>query len=101
MKFVDEQSKNEICTHVIVKNCIDDKIQNFFIYFHCLIDLDVFDKVFIDKFYAQKLNFELKFLKNFRIFEIFDEFEIVNEFIIHYVDVYFKIVVVRKNARLI
>ena len=41
MKLADEQSKDEVCTHVIVKDCIDDKIQDFFIYFHCLIDFDV------------------------------------------------------------
>ena len=101
MTSVNDQTENEICTHVILKNSIDDRIQNLFHYFHCFIDFDVFDKVFINKFYAQKLNFELIFMKNSRVLEIFDEFEIACEFITHYVDIYFKAFSIKKNARLI
>ena len=55
----------------------------------------------MNKIFAQKLNFELIFLKFFKILKIFDESTVVFDLIIHYVDIYFKTFVIRKNARLI
>ena len=49
----------------------------------------------------QSLNFELIFMKFFKILKIFDESIAVYNSIIHYVDVYFKVFVARKNVRLI
>ena len=98
---INKRIENKICIYVILKNSIDDRIQNLFYYFYCFINFNVFDKVFINKFYAQKLNFEFIFLKNSRILEIFNKFEIVCESITHYVNIYFKTFLIKKNVRLI
>ena len=92
---------NNVCTHVVLNKNIDNKFKNLFIRFRAFIDLNVFDKVFIDKIFAQNLNFELIFMKVFKIFEIFDEIFVVCDFITHYVDIYFKIFVARENVRFI
>ena len=101
LKNINDYNINEICIHVILNEILDDKIKNVFIKFCVFIDFDVFNKVFIDKIFAQNLNFELIFMKFFKILKIFDESIVVCDSITHYVDVYFKIFVVRKNARLI
>ena len=99
-KNINDYNINEICTHIILNKTFDDKIKNVFIKFRVFIDFNVFDKVFIDKTFAQSLNLELIFMKIFKILKIFDESTVACDSIIHYVDVYFKIFAARKNARL-
>ena len=100
-KNINDYNIKEICTYVILNEIIDDKFKQFFNFFRVLIDFDVFDKVFMNKIFAQKLNFELISLKFFKILKNFDELVIVFDSIIYYVDIYFKTFVVRENARLI
>ena len=100
-KNINDHNIKKVCTHVVLDEIIDDKFKKFFNFFRVLIDFDIFDKAFMNKIFAQKLNFELIFLKFFKILKIFDGSAIVFDSIIHYVDIYFKIFVVRKNARLI
>ena len=99
-KIINDYNIKEICTHVVLNKIIDDKFKKFFNFFRVLIDFNAFDKVFINKIFAQKLNFELIFLKFFKILKIFDESAAVFDSITHYVDIYFKIFVVRENVRL-
>ena len=101
LKNINDHNIKEICTHVILNEIIDDKLKKLFNLFRVLIDFDAFDKVFMNKIFAQKLNFELIFLKFFKILKIFDESAAVFDSIIHYVDIYFKVFAVRKGARLI
>ena len=100
-KNINDHNIKKICTHVVLNEIINDKLKKLFNFFRVLIDLDVFDKVFMNKTFAQKLNFELIFLKFFKILKIFDELTAVSDSITHYVDIYFKAFAVRKNARLI
>ena len=100
-KNINDHSINEVCTHVVLNEILDDKIKNVFIKFRVFIDFNVFDKVFIDKIFAQNLNFELIFMKFFKTLKIFDESTAVCDSIIHYVDVYFKVFVAFENVRLI
>ena len=100
-KNINDHSIKEVCTHVILNKIIDNKLKKFFNFFRVLIDFDVFDKVFMNKIFAQKLNFELIFLKFFKILKIFNESAVVFDSIIYYVDIYFKVFVVRESARLI
>ena len=100
-KNINDHNIKEICTHVILNEIIDDKLKKFFNFFRVLIDFDASDKVFMNKIFAQKLNFELIFLKSFKILKIFDELAAAFDSIIHYVDIYFKAFVVREDARLI
>ena len=97
MKFVNDYIENNICTHVVLKKSIDNRFRKLFICFYAFIDFDIFDKVFIDRFFAQKLNLKLISLKNFRVFEIFNKFEVVCDFITHYVDVFFKKILVKRG----
>ena len=101
LKNINDYSINEVCTHVILNEILDDKIKNVFIKFRVLIDLDVFDEVFIDRIFAQSLNFELIFMKFFKTLKIFDESTAACDSIIHYVDVYFKVFAALESARLI
>ena len=100
-KNINDYNINEIYTHVILNKTFDNKIKNVFIKFYVFIDFNIFDKVFIDKTFAQNLNFKLIFIKFFKILKIFNELIVVCNSIIHYVNVYFKIFVARENARLI
>ena len=100
LKNINDYNINEVCTHVVLNETLNDKIKNVFIKFRVFIDFDAFDKVFIDKIFAQNLNFELIFMKFFKILKIFDESTAVCDSIIHYVDIYFKIFVARESARL-
>ena len=100
-KNINDHSIKEVCTHVVLNKIIDDKLKKLFNLFRVLIDFDAFDKVFMNKIFAQKLNFELIFLKSFKILKIFDELATVFDLITHYVDIYFKVFAVRENARLI
>ena len=100
-KNINNYNIKEICTHVILNEIIDDKFKKLFNFFRVLIDFDAFDKIFMNKIFAQKLNFELIFLKFFKILKIFDESTAVFDLITHYVDIYFKVFAVRENARLI
>ena len=101
LKNINDYNINEICTHIILNEIFDDKIKNVFIKFRVFINFNVFNKIFIDKIFAQNLNFELIFMKFFKILKIFDELIVVCNLIIHYIDVYFKVFVARENARLI
>ena len=94
-KNINDHNINEVCTHVILNETFDDKIKNVFIKFRVFIDFDASDEIFIDKIFAQSLNFELIFMK------IFDESIAVCDSITHYIDVYFKVFVTRENVRLI
>ena len=100
-KNINDYNINEIYIHVILNKIFDNKIKNVFIKFRIFIDFNVFNEIFINKIFAQNLNFELIFMKFFKILKIFDESIVVCDLIIHYVNVYFKVFVVRKNARLI
>ena len=94
-KNINDHNIKKVCTHVVLNKIIDDKFKKNFNLFRVLIDFDVFNKVFMNKIFAQKLNLELIFLK------FFDELTAVFDSITHYVDIYFKTFVVRKNVRLI
>ena len=100
-KNINNYNINEICTYIILNEIFDDKIKNVFIKFRVFIDFNVFDKIFIDKIFAQNLNFELIFMKFFKILKIFDELIVVCDSIIHYIHIYFKVFVARENVRLI
>ena len=101
LKNINDHSIKEVCTHVVLDEIIDDKLKKFFNLFRVLIDFDASDKVFMNKTFAQKLNFELISLKSFRILKIFDESAAAFGSITHYVDIYFKTFAVRESARLI
>ena len=101
MKFVNDYIENNICTYVVLKKSIDDCFRKLFIRFYAIINFNVFDKVFIDRFFAQKLNLKLIFLKNFCVFETFNKFEAVCDFIIYYVNVFFKKNSIKEDYRLI
>ena len=100
-KNINDHNIKEICTHIILNEIIDDKLKKLFNFFRVLIDFDAYNKVFMNKIFAQKLNFELISLKFFKILKIFDESATAFDSITHYVDIYFKIFVVREDARLI
>ena len=101
LKNINDHSIDEVCTHVVLNEILDDKIKNVFIKFRVLIDFNAFDEIFIDKIFAQNLNLELIFMKFFKILKIFDESAAACDSIIHYVDVYFKVFVALENVRLI
>ena len=98
---INDHSIKEVCTHVVLNEIIDDKLKKLFNLFRVLIDFGAFDKAFMNKIFAQKLNLELISLKFFRILKIFDESAAVFDSITHYVDIYFKVFVVRESVRLI
>ena len=100
-KNINDYNINEVCTHVILNKIFNNKIKNIFIKFRIFIIFNVFDKIFIDKFFAQNLNFELIFMKFFKILKIFNKSIVVCNSIIYYINVYFKIFVARENVRLI
>ena len=101
LKNINDYNINKIYTHIILNKTFNNKIKNVFIKFFVFIDFNVFNKIFIDKIFAQNLNFELIFIKFFKILKIFNKSIVVCNLIIYYVDVYFKIFVARKNVRLI
>ena len=101
LKNINDYNINEICTHIILNEIFDDKIKNVFIKFRVFIDFNAFDEIFIDKIFAQNLNFELIFMKFFKILKIFNKSIVVCNSIIYYINVYFKIFVARENVRLI
>ena len=72
-----------------------------FIKFYAFIDLDAFEKVFINRKFAQSLNLDFIALKTFRFFEIFNESKAVCDFIIHYVKIYFKTFSIKEDVRFI
>ena len=100
LKNINDYNINEVCTHVVLNETLNDKIKNVFIKFRVFIDFDAFDEAFIDKIFAQNLNLELILMKIFKILKIFDESTVVCDSITHYVDVYFKAFVIRESVRL-
>ena len=101
LKNINDHIEKNVCTHVILNDNIDDRFRKLFIKFHAFIDLDVSDKVFIDRNFALSLNLKLISLKNLKTFEIFDESIAACGFITHYVDIYFKVFATQEDARFI
>ena len=69
-----------------------------FIKFHVFINLNAFEKAFINRKFAQNLNFNLIILKISRFFEIFNKSKAVCDFIIYYVEIYFKTFLIKQDA---
>ena len=99
LKNVNDHSQKDVCTHIILKSSINDRIKKLFIRFHALIDLNASEKVFINRKFAQSLNLDLIALKTPRPLETFDESKAVCGPITHYVEIYFKASLVKEGVR--
>ena len=100
-KNVNDYLQKNICTHIILKNNINNRIKKLFIKFYVFINFNAFEKTFINRKFAQSLNLNLIILKIFQFFKIFDESKAVYNFIIYYVEIYFKTFLIKKNVRFI
>ena len=97
-KNVNDYLQKNVCTHIILKNSINDRIRKLFIKFHAFIDLDASGKAFINRKFAQSLNLDFIALKIPRSLETFDESKTICGFITHYVEIYFKTSLVKEGA---
>ena len=64
-KNVNNYLQKNVYTYVILKNNINDRIKKLFIKFYVFIDFNAFEKAFINRKFAQSLNFDFIALKIF------------------------------------